>query len=257
MVWRRSAFYNFLCLMHLTAKLRRLLDQAYETFAHYPQPLTLEASPLRDPDKLLTQLTAKPLRLLDVEDVQGYTSAALTTVGTVADFKHFLPRLLDLAVRSAVIEPEVVALKIKTADWLTWPKSEQRIIEDVFAQACADAFRQHPDDYLADGWFNALCILSIDTSALRSQLEASANGFSTLQLAHLICQGLPFATDPAERGYWMEVPEGTLGAVRSWLLSQETRMLLLRFRLTVRPDDVWLIEEALATQERLALDRLH
>lgn len=243
--------------MNPTSILRRLLDQAYEAFAHYPQPQTLEASRLRDPEKLLTQLTAKPLRLLDVEDVQEYASAALTTVGAVADFKHFLPRLLDLAVGSAVIEPEVIALKIKTADWLTWPKSEQRIIKDVFAQACADAFRQHPDDYLADGWLNALCILNIDTSALRSQLEASANGLSALQLAHLIFVALPFAADPAERGYWMEVPEGVLGAVRSWLLSQEMRMLLSRLRLTARPDDVWLIDEALATQERMALDRLH
>lgn len=61
---------------------------------------------------------------MEVEDVQEYAAAALTTVGTREDFRYFLPRLLDLSVNSALVEPEVIAPKLKAADWLTWQSGQ-------------------------------------------------------------------------------------------------------------------------------------
>lgn len=84
-------------------KSRRLLDDTYKVFARYRRPLVLHASPLRDAEKLLKRLTSKSLRSLKVANVQEYASAALTTVGSVENYKHFLPRLLDLAVESGVV----------------------------------------------------------------------------------------------------------------------------------------------------------
>ncbi|MCQ1780401.1 hypothetical protein NOJ05_24575 [Neorhizobium galegae] len=241
--------------MHLTPTLRRLLDQGYEAFAHYRRPTALETSPLRNPEKLLKRLTSKPLRLLEVEDVQEYAAAALTTVGTVDDYKHFLPRLLDLSVDSAVVEPEVIALKLKAADWLAWPQNQTHVVEQIFAEACGHAFRQHPAKHFANKWLVSLAILNVDLNKILIEIETSNNDFCALQLAHLILSELPFASDPFERGYWMEVPDNTLQETRTWLLSQEIRRLLLSVRGRIGSKDVSLLDRALAKHEQLVRHR--
>jgi hypothetical protein len=241
--------------MHPTPTLRRLLDQGYEAFAHHRKPTALETSPLRNPEKLLKRLTSKPLRLLEVEDVQEYAAAALTTVGTVEDYKHFLPRLLDLSVGSAVVEPEVIALKLKAADWLGWPQNQKHLVEQVFAEACGHAFRQHPDKHSANKWLVSLAILHVDLNNILTEIERSNNDFSALQIAHLILSELPFASDPFKRGYWMEAPDNTLQETRAWLLSQEIRRLLLSVRWRIGSKDVSLLDRALAKQEQLVRHR--
>lgn len=171
-----------------------------------------------DPEKLLKRLTSKPLRLLEVEDVQEYSAAALTTVGSVDDYNHFLPRLLDLSVDSAVVEPEVIALKLKAADWLAWPQNQKHVVEQIFAEACVHAFRQHPDKYFPNKWLIGLAIPNVDLNKLLIEIETSNNDFCALQLAHLILSELPFASDAFERGYWMEAPDSQLGLKLSFIL---------------------------------------
>ncbi len=255
MLQGQSRHYKRLSSMHPTPTLRRLLDQGYEAFAHYRKPTALETSPLRNPEKLLKRLTSKPLRLLEVEDVHEYAAAALTTVGTVEDYKHFLPRLLDLSVDSAVVEPEVIALKLKAADWLAWPQNQKHVVEQIFAETCGHAFRQHPDKHFAGKWLVSLAILNIDLTKLFVEIETSDNDSCALQLAHLILSELPFASDPFEQGYWTEVPGNTLQGTRAWMLSQEIRRLLLSVRWRIGSKDVWLLDKALAKQEHLVRHR--
>ncbi len=238
-------------------KLRRLLDDTYETFARYHRPLVLEASPLRDPKKILEQLTSKPLRLLDVEDVQEYASAALTTVGTVDDYKHFLPRLIDLALQSGVIEPPIIALKLQMAGWRAWTKKEQQAVEDIFVYACVEAFNQHTDECLAGGWLVSLGILNMDLGQLQAEVAASDNDHCALQIAYLLLSDTIFASDPSERAFWKDLPDETLQETQSWLLSEETRTSLLNVRLRTRPEDVWLLEKAIAKREEFVQQRLH
>jgi hypothetical protein len=237
--------------------LNRLLHKAYEAFAQYPRPQVLHASPIRDPKKLLKQLTSKRLRLLDVEDVQEYASAALTTVGTAEDYKHFLPRLLDLAVESGVVEPQTIALKLNYADWRAWPKNEQQTLEDIFLRAGVDAFKQHTDDDLAARWLASLAILNIDLDRLRAEVITFNTDCCALQLADLLLSDTLFATDPFERAYWTYVPDQTVQETRSWLLSGETRRLLQTVRLRIRSKDTWLLNKAIAKQEELIQQRLH
>ncbi|WP_421358021.1 hypothetical protein [Agrobacterium rosae] len=237
--------------------LRQWLDVAYDVFARYRRPLVLHASPLRDPEKLLKQLTAKPIRFLDVEDVQEYASAAITTVGSVEDYKHFLPRLLDLATGSGAVEPEMIALKLKKAGWRAWPKNEQQSLEEVFVHACVDAFKQHTDDYLAGKWLVSLAILNIDIGGLWTDILATNDECCALQIADLLLSDNLFASDPSERAYWEDVSETTVNETRFWLLSEETRSLLLSVSFRTRSKDGWLLEKAIARQEELVQQRLH
>ncbi|KAA9383200.1 hypothetical protein F4V88_22935 [Neorhizobium galegae] len=156
---------------------------------------------------------------------------------------------------SAVVEPEVIALKLKAADWLAWPQNQKRVVEQIFAEACGQAFRQHPDKHFANKWLVSLAILNVDLNKILIEIETSNNDFCALQLAHLILSELPFASDPFERGYWMEVPDNTLQETRTWLLSQEIRRLLLSVRWRIGSKDVSLLDRALAKQEQLVRHR--
>lgn len=238
-------------------KLSQQIDGAYDVFARYGRPLFLDASPLRDPKLLLNQLSSKPLRLLDARDVQEYALSALTTVGTIEDYKHFLPRLLELATEPGAVEPQMIALKLEMAAWRTWPKNEQRSLEEIFIHACTDAFKRHTDDVLAGDWLVSLAILNIDPGGLRTDVLASNDDCCGLQVAYLLVSSCLFESDPSERGYWEDVPETTVKETRSWLLSEETRSLLLSVSLRIRSKDSWLLEKAMARREELVRERLH
>lgn len=230
---------------------RQKLDAVYDAFALYRRPLALEASPLRDPEVLLGQLTSKQLRLLEVEDVQDYALTALTTVGTVDDYKYFLPRLIELSTASGVIEPQVIALKLRYANWQTWPKNEQQVLEQVFVCACVDAFKQHPNDYTASDWFVSVAMLNIDLNQIQAEVVMSNNDCCALQLGDLLLADTLFEVDPLEQAYWEIVSDKTLQETRSWLLSEEVRTFLLTTRLRTHSTDDWRIEKAIAIREQL------
>ena len=86
----------------LSPKLAAALQQAYQVFANLPRPAHLEAAPHRDGDRMLSSLTAAPLRELTGEQIGPYAGCAITTVGSERDYRHFLPRILELAVEGEV-----------------------------------------------------------------------------------------------------------------------------------------------------------
>ena len=241
--------------MQPDVSLRRALDHVYETFKVYSPPRVLEASPLRDPVEILNALTAAPLQMLSVENVESYVISALTTVGNVQDYKHFLPRILELAVESALVEPEIIASKLRYAGWHNWPLQEQRTVADVFYTAGNQALNAHPDEYLADGWLCGIAILRLDIREILQAWQSAQSAGASLQRAHLLTASL-FESDLDERGYWSEVDETTIHTIQKWLLSQEARADLLASRSLVSANDIWLLEKAVEMQERLIASRL-
>src|SRR5690242_13694260 len=73
------------------------------------------------------KLAETPLAALGVEDLDLYAFKAMTTWGEVDDFKHFLPRIFELA----LIEPEgfnfyeVLFGKLAYGNWHDWPSQER------------------------------------------------------------------------------------------------------------------------------------
>lgn len=76
------------------------------------------------------RLASIPLRELTVSDVNRYAFKAMTTWGTERHFKHFLPRLLELAVDDYLSYdfPEALLGKLAYANWHSWPKAERNVI---------------------------------------------------------------------------------------------------------------------------------
>src|SRR5690348_4317961 len=111
--------------------LSEAIEGAYAKFAAYGRPSKLETSPLRDPKAILATLTGAPLRELTGKQIGPYAGWALTTVGSVQDYKHFLPRILEQAVLAPEwmgTQPQVIAARLKRALWRGWPVSEQAAV---------------------------------------------------------------------------------------------------------------------------------
>ncbi|NEJ72223.1 hypothetical protein GR197_17050 [Rhizobium phaseoli] len=76
------------------------LKTLYPTFFEYPFPSSLDASPLRDAEKILTGLKSAPLREIDAAVLGPYAAGAITTIGSVDDFRHSC-RVFSTALSSA------------------------------------------------------------------------------------------------------------------------------------------------------------
>ena len=79
---------------------------------------------------------SKPLGDLLAADLERYAFKAMSTLGTVQDFKHFLPRLLELVARDGEIgstDVEVVLGKLRYAGWTRWPQDERVCLEQFLA----------------------------------------------------------------------------------------------------------------------------
>lgn len=119
--------------------------------------------------KKSAKLAATPLRNLTYDDLESYARKAMSTWGDVRHFKHFLPRLLELAIehRDEFLDLAVVFGKLRYAKWQTWQPREVK---------CVDA-------YLREYWSYQLS-LDIDnphSDAIDTVLCAESNALDSVE----------------------------------------------------------------------------
>jgi len=129
--------------------LRPAIEHLYKVFAHYPlvQAMTVCDCGCVTGDDLL-RIASKPLRKLTAGDLERYAFKAITTWGEVHDFKHFLPRLLELAAEAGEVghtAPETLLHKLAFGQWRTWPRPEVEAIESFFAALWTALLSSSPD----------------------------------------------------------------------------------------------------------------
>lgn len=101
------------------------------------------------------------LRQLTPPDLDRFAWKALTTWGAITDFKHFLPRLFELALRwpTQFDSLEVLFGKLQYGRWDTWPDDEQRAIREYLPVFWASAIEHPVTDALNCSADIALCAL--------------------------------------------------------------------------------------------------
>lgn len=243
-------------------QLQRLIDDCYAAFAPYPRPHAMHASPLRDPVALLKTLSSAPLRELTGEQIGPYAGYALTTVGDVDDYKHFLPRIFEQAIHKRLwmgTDPPIIVERLKKARWLEWPTPEQAAIRALFTGAWSQALREHPDEEGAGTWICGIACLDLDLAAMLERWLASPSINAALQLADFMLSGAEsvFENDTAERAYWSYVDEAKIHQMRRWLLGPPVHQLLLTARGLTPPSHLWLVEKALEALADFRPARLH
>jgi hypothetical protein len=238
------------------AQLEAAIAAAYEAFAAYPLPRTLETSPLRDPKPILRELSLAPLRDLPAESIGPYSGWALTTVGNGSDYRHFLPRIFELAVTDPAwlgFDPPVIASKLEMASWKTWPVVERAAVSDYFRAASDAIMARHPDfAFVADLWLCGCVMLDeVPAEAFRRWL-ASQSPNAPLQLAKFVIdQASHWRRAGVVSGpWWDDLPSALRREIGCELMSDRVRAKLEAVTGASEEDRFQLIDAALIEMRR-------
>ena len=202
------------------------ISSVYEAFANYRRPEDFPACEccLSDEEKRL--LLRQKLIDLSADELMSYAADAFLTVGTVSDFKYFLPRILDLSVNEKFTwpDPEVVLRKLRLADWDDWPESERAPIINVLGEK----FTALLDDVNTDGseiseWVCALGQCLPDVTPYLEPLLEEANENKLLSFIEWNWSSL--RKGRLASGFWQEAPENQERVV-NWLNRPRVKRLL-------------------------------
>jgi hypothetical protein len=103
--------------------LQATIEGLYAVFASYPLRPQVVGCPCCVSAEDEARLHSKPLRELEIADLEKYASHALLTWGDEDDFRHFLPRLFELADLEHLSSSDlhIIFGKLRHAGWRAWP----------------------------------------------------------------------------------------------------------------------------------------
>lgn len=228
--------------------LDRAMEQLYAAFARYPAPSRLSASPYRDAEAILRTLLSAPLRRLDGEQLLPYAGWAMTTVGDADDYRHFLPRILELAIEGQPhlgAEPWVVTGKLDMAGWRGWPAPERSAIEATFRAGWAWKLERTPRYGGALPWLESLAKFGEFEEAL-TVWHQSRSPYAAEHVAEFVVERgrLLLTRDaPVERTREISPPE-VWAPIAAWLRGAEVRRRLDEAVQRADPDVLWTLTSA-------------
>lgn len=124
------------------------IRQLYNCFLRYPLKAKIEGCPHCNLGNSESALHNKSLNDLTWDDLGVYPFKAMTTFGDVDDFKHFLPRILELLATdffNAHYDTELILGKLNYGKWAEWPPEEQAAIRQ-FLDRWFRTFTSDSDD---------------------------------------------------------------------------------------------------------------
>lgn len=118
-------------------ELNMAIKNLYSVFEKY----YLDATKLRGnsclccvTDEEIKEIIVKPLKQLSEDELGHFSRSAISTFGTIEDYKHFLPRILELMQypKSEFLFDFTCFEKLNYSEWETWSIEEQNAIKDYF-----------------------------------------------------------------------------------------------------------------------------
>ncbi len=108
----------------------------YRTFSDYsiPEDLRKRSCECCVNDDEIQILLSKPLNKLSVNEIGHFMRSAISTFGGINDYKHFLPRILELIQneKNEVTEDFLDYEKLNYGKWKTWKIDEIKAISNYF-----------------------------------------------------------------------------------------------------------------------------
>lgn len=166
----------------------------YQAFAAYPREQSIEICPHcvnRPEPEVLPRI---PLERLSCPQLSPFAFRAISTWGTADDYKHFLPRVLELAASPEGrdwpgLDLGVVAGKLDLAGFGGWAGVERQAVTAYLRDVWDAARAEDPD---AGSWSTeevlaAAARLLDDPAPFLSAWAADRSRTSVLRLADLLC----------------------------------------------------------------------
>ncbi|MHB8879476.1 MAG: hypothetical protein ACYC8T_37765 [Myxococcaceae bacterium] len=208
--------------------MQREIATLYEVFAQYPLRPRIEGCPCCRSDADERVLHSRALRKLSSADLRDFASSSLTTRGDDLDFRHFLPRILEIIATADFDWPdlEVVFGKLGYAGWRKWPRVEQDAIDGYFEEKWRLTLAEFPAIHDAETVLCSLNCADVDLAPFTSEWLTTRTEPSARHLAELvsrnagqIAQGRGF-----RNAFWRPGPGQDL--LRAWLLASGVRSKL-------------------------------
>jgi len=151
------------------------LDALYAAFADVPKPTRIEGCPCCIEDKDVDVLLARPLRDLSSRELSAYASSAFLTVGEVADYLYFLPRILEISIKEKGWWPdiEVSGRAIAQTDPGSWPAQRLEALKAVLHAKLVSLISRDDTGWEIDDWLCAIAKAGLDVRPFLVQLQAS------------------------------------------------------------------------------------
>jgi len=131
--------------MHgMTGELEAAIGGLYSTFARYPlRSLTpsLHGFTTEEVRRIERRLRTLPLNRLGLDEIGRFYTDGVLTWGGIDDFRHLLPRLMELFAAFHLgepvewsgdprdldldLDPDLALMRFTDADWETWPDAER------------------------------------------------------------------------------------------------------------------------------------
>src|SRR4051812_29634791 len=101
---------------------RATVENLYRAFAAVPRLRDIDGCPCCIDRKEVGVLLSKPLRSVTPEELSAYAASAFLTVGDAADYRYFLPRILEVTAADPAWwpSPEVTGRAIRDSDPESW-----------------------------------------------------------------------------------------------------------------------------------------
>jgi hypothetical protein len=178
----------------MTEDLQKIVAQAYELFAGYKVTKPLDVcSPHCVTDEELDQLVNLNVRKLPKELLSTWNHAAKTDRPELSEFKHFLPRFLDL-IAQFEWPSHSVEITLKSFGYYTdrdWTRQERQLIDDfglAFFKQCLQTY-DLPDVVSLDRVIIMLSSAGVDTEPLFLEWEKSPHEASVRHFADFAIYG--------------------------------------------------------------------
>jgi hypothetical protein len=131
-----------------------IIERLYGVMSRYRLRPDMDGCPHCVDDQMKESLVGSPLRELSCQELREYGFKAMTTWGDASDYKHFLPRILELAATPEGqvhlgFDLDLIARKVKDAGWEEWAPGERAAVIAYFESALDCATSSGEDS----GWY--------------------------------------------------------------------------------------------------------
>lgn len=187
-----------MCRVDYKLELQQAIAKIYEVFAVYPLNSKIVGCPCCVTQKDNQLIQAKVSNKLTAKELNRFAFKAMNTWGTINDFKHFLPRLFELAAfDSQFLWSSTVIDKLEYAEFNNWAEPEQLAVNQYLVALWNYILSKYPNAPIyPDELIPCLIAINndIDLFLLMWQNHSSIN--SLLHLSDFIRNNIRFNESP-------------------------------------------------------------
>lgn len=204
------------------SKLEQTIDRLYTVFADVPKPRRIDGCPCCIEEKNIGVLLSSPLRLLTPDELSAYAASAFLTVGTVADYLYFLPRILEISIRACWWpDIEVTGRAVAATEPRSWSRSRRSALLG-FLHAVIDGAVASGEHYQLDGWLCGIARMGLDVRPFLGQVAKSPVAVLAYFEVNATCLRQNKLCNP----FW-ELPCDGHDAIVKWFKSEPIRKIPL------------------------------